>query len=34
MRQLYFICLLGFLTNVGFAQTTDLTERVKALEDH
>ena len=33
MRKLYFICLLSLIVGISVAQTPDLTERIKALEN-
>ncbi len=34
MRKLYFICLLSLIARLSLAQTPNLNERVKALEEH
>ena len=33
MRKRYFICLLSLIVGISVAQTPDLTERIKALEN-
>ncbi|MEZ4904836.1 MAG: hypothetical protein R2822_25345 [Spirosomataceae bacterium] len=33
MKKLYFLCLLAMMVSVSFAQSPDVAERIKALED-